>query len=250
MEIVWRKSLGTSTGRAHTGDVGNSVLVVEDDRGVQELLRRYLEREGLSVTVTASGARAIDALDLGGADVAVVDLGLPDVPGEEVLRTAAGLGTPVIVLSSRDEVQHRIRGLELGADDYVGKPFSPRELVLRVHALLVRRRLLEPSEEESFGGGRLVVRPREHEALLDGAVLRLTPTEWALLVALMGSPRRVFTRSELAGRVDRYGATWHDRAIDSHIKNLRHKLGETASEARIIQTVPGVGYRSGWVRDG
>ena len=230
--------------------MGNSVLVVEDDRGVQELLRRYLERDGYSVTVTASGAWAIGALERGGTDAAVIDLGLPDVPGEEVLRSAATLGTPVIVLSSRAEVQHRIRGLELGADDYLGKPFSPRELVLRVHALLARRQLLEPAAEESYGGGRLIIRPREHEALLDGAVLQLTPTEWALLVALMGSPRRVFSRSELSGRVDRYGTTWHDRAIDSHIKNLRHKLGETASGARIIQTVPGVGYRSGWVRDG
>ena len=226
------------------------MLVVEDDRGVQELLRRYLEREGHSVTVTASGARAIEALEQGRTDAAVVDLGLPDVPGEEVLRTAAELGTPVVVLSSRAEVQHRIRGLELGADDYVGKPFSPRELVLRVHALLARRQLLETTEQESYGDGRLVVRPQEHEALLDGAPLRLTPTEWALLVALLGSPRRVFTRSELAGRVDRYGITWHDRAIDSHIKNLRHKLGETAATARIIQTVPGVGYRSGLARDG
>ena len=226
------------------------MLVVEDDRGVQELLRRYLERDGHSVTVTASGARAIEALEQGRTDAAVVDLGLPDVPGEEVLRTAVELGTPAVVLSSRAEVQDRIAGLELGADDYVGKPFSPRELVLRVHALLARRQLLEATEQESYGEGRLVVRPREREALLDGAPLRLTPTEWALLVALLGSPRRVFTRSELAGRVDRYGITWHDRAIDSHIKNLRHKLGETAATARIIQTVPGVGYRSGLARDG
>jgi DNA-binding response OmpR family regulator len=226
------------------------VLVVEDDRGVQELVRRYLEREGMSVTATASGARGIEVLENGQADAAILDLGLPDVPGEEVLRVAVERGMPVLVLSSRAEVEQRIQGLELGADDYIGKPFSPRELVLRVRAVLARRPVAEDIGEESYGGGLLVIRPREHEALLNGVALDLTPTEWALLLALVASPRRVFSRSELVGRVDRYGLTWHDRAVDSHIKNLRHKLGESGAEPRIIQTVPGIGYRSGLARDG
>jgi len=229
--------------------MAHSVLVVEDDRGVRELVRRYLERDRYSVVATGSGAQAIDCLEQGHTDAVIVDLGLPDIPGEEVLRVALDLGIPVVVLSSQGEVEQRIHGLELGAADYVGKPFSPRELVLRVGSVLAQRGEGTRPSEQSYGGGRLVVHSSEHQVTLDGVAVDVTPTEWTLLLAFASNPRRVFSRAELAGRIHTYDAAGYTRTIDSHIKNLRHKLGESGTDAHIIQTVPGVGYRCGWAED-
>ncbi|HET8681203.1 MAG TPA: response regulator transcription factor [Micromonosporaceae bacterium] len=229
--------------------MAGAVLVVEDDRELRELVRRYLERAGHRVHTTGSGAEALRVLDKGDVALVVLDLGLPDVDGLEVLAAAHGdnRAVPVVVLTARSQVEDRIDGLRHGADDYVTKPFSPTELVLRVQAVLNRTHGHSAAEADTFGGGRLRLDEARHEARLDGRLLDLTPTEWGLLTALAAAPGRVFSRYELVNRVRGYEFAGYERTIDSHVKNLRHKLGPDA--ARIVETVLGVGYRLGWSRD-
>lgn len=229
--------------------MADTVLVVEDETGVRDLVRRYLERDGFSVLSTGSGAQAVEWLDQTVADLAIVDLGLPDVPGEEVLRVASRLMLPVVVLSARGEADQRIHGFELGAADYVAKPFSPRELVLRVRAVLLRGANTNEFERRNYDEGRLEVRPSERQVHRDGHPVDVTPTEWALLLALLSRPGRVFSRAELASRVHDDAAPGDARTVDSHVKNLRHKLGEDARDAHVVQTVQGFGYRTGVQRD-
>ena len=229
--------------------IGNA-LVVEDEQGVRDLVRRYLEREGLSVVATASGAVALEALADQPMDVVVLDLGLPDIDGEDVLVAATEASVPVVVLTARGQVAERIRGLELGATDYVTKPFSPRELVLRVKAVLRLSTSTHPhSDTVSLGCGRLVIDQTRHECHVEGQAVALTPSEWTLLTALTTSPGRVFSRYELANRLRGYEFSGYERTIDSHVKNLRHKLGECAGCSTIVRTVPGVGYKIGLSRD-
>ena len=227
-----------------------TVLVVEDDRELRDLLRRYLERAGHAVHTTGSGVTALGLLAAGGVDLVVLDLGLPDIDGLDVLAAARdGREVPVVVLTARSTVEERVDGLRRGADDYVTKPFSPTELVLRVEAVLHRTAATAGgSSAEFFGGGRLCVDDERHEATLDGTRLDLTPTEWGLLTSLAAVPGRVYSRYELVNRVRGYEFPGYERTIDSHVKNLRRKLG--ADAAHVVETVLGVGYRLGWWRDG
>ena len=220
-----------------------TVLVVEDERDIRELLRRYLERAGMAVLAAATGAEALDLLESDRPDLVLLDLGLPDIDGTEVLATARP-DVPVVVLTARTDVADRIAGLRAGADDYVVKPFSPTEVVLRVQAVLGRRGPVRPSAgPRCFGGGVLCVDPARHEASIDGVPLHLTPSEWALLRALTSAPGRVYSRHELIERIS--GSTYegYERAVDSHVKNLRHKLGERGPV--VVETVLGFGYRLG-----
>jgi two-component system alkaline phosphatase synthesis response regulator PhoP len=226
------------------------VLVVEDDRELREVVRRYLERAGHAVRTTGSGAEALGALASGAVELVVLDLGLPDIDGLDVLAAARdGGAVPVVVLTARSQVEDRIDGLRRGADDYVTKPFSPTELVLRVEAVLARTRGAAAHDDSSltFGAGRLRIDEARHRADLDGQAVELTPTEWGLLTALAGTPGRVFSRYELVNRIRGYEFAGYDRTIDSHVKNLRHKLGPDG--LTIVETVLGVGYRLGWSRD-
>ncbi len=227
----------------------STVLVVEDDREIRELLRRYLERAGHGVLSTASGAEALRLVERDSADLVVLDLGLPDVDGLEVLRTARGEGrrTPVVVLTARSNVDQRIEGLSLGADDYVTKPFSPREVVLRVAAVLARAGVAADGHVQTFAGGRLRLDLTRRKVTLDERVLDLTPTEWGVLTALAAVPGRPFSRYELVNRVHGYEFAGYERSIDSHVKNLRRKLGDDG--ATIVETVTGVGYRLGVPHD-
>jgi DNA-binding response OmpR family regulator len=232
--------------------VSGALLVVEDDRELRELVRRYLERAGHAVHTTGSGAEALRLLAAGGVDLVVLDLGLPDVDGMELLAAARrgreGHEIPVVMLTARSSVEDRIDGLRHGADDYVTKPFSPTELVLRAQAVLHRTCAgAAPEGPETFGGGRLRLDEPRHEVFLDGQPLDLTPTEWGLLTALAGTPGRVFSRYELVNRVRGYEFAGYERTIDSHVKNLRRKLG--AKGAEIVETVLGVGYRLAWPHD-
>ncbi len=180
----------------------------------------------------------------------ILDLGLPHIDGADVLREIHSLGNlPVIVLTARNSTEERIRGLELGADDYVTKPFSPHEVVLRVRAVLHRYVDL-PAEigPASYGNGRLRVGEAAHQAWLDDTVLDLTPTEWGLLAAVAASPGRVCSRHELVNRVRGYEYAGYERTIDSHIRNLRRKLGTGGAD--VVDTVLGVGYRLGLRKDG
>lgn len=223
------------------------VLVVEDERDIRELLRRYLERAGHTVATTGSGAQALTMLETTPAQLVLLDLGLPDVDGIEVLVAAKSVGAAVIVLTARTAVEDRVRGLQLGADDYVSKPFSPQEVVLRVAAVLNRGTSRPLGGPVSYGAGRLRIDSAAHRASLDGEDLDLTPTEWGILLALAEVPGRAYTREELINRARGFEFAGYERTIDSHVKNLRQKLGQSGAD--IVQTVLSVGYRLGWTRD-
>lgn len=227
-----------------------TVLVVEDELKIREVLRRYLEREGWSVITTASGAEALTVAEAADLDLVVLDLGLPDVPGESVAAELRRSGAvPILVLTARSAEADRIRGFELGADDYVTKPFSPREVVLRASAILRRSRGdVGESGPVSYGAGRVVIDEARHQLRVDGRPVELTPTEWGILTALAASPGRVRSRLELVNRVRGYELA-SERTVDSHVKNLRRKLERDPHHPRLIETVLGVGYRFGASRD-
>ncbi len=229
----------------------STVLVVEDERKIRDLVRGYLEREGLGVLTTESGAEAIALVRDSRPDLVILDLRLPDVPGEEVAREVRGFSrVPILMLTSKASEEDRIHGLELGADDYLTKPFSPRELVLRAQAIL--RRSGEPGGSEtppSFGDGRLVVDESRREVRIDGAPVALTPTEFGLLAALALTPGRVYSRYELINRVRGYEFEGYERTIDSHVKNLRRKVERNPRAPEIVLTVLSAGYRLGLRRD-
>jgi len=228
-----------------------TVLLVEDEHKLRELVRSYLERAGFTVLSTGSGAEAITLAASASPDLVVLDLGLPDIPGEAVARELRAAGpVPVLMLTAKSSEEDRIRGLELGADDYVTKPFSPRELVLRVQAILRRGGPAAEQGVASYGGEELVIDEPRREAVIRGASVDLTPTEWGLLVALATVPGRVYSRFELINRVRGYEFEGYERTVDSHVKNLRRKIEDDPSNPRIVQTVLGGGYRLGLARDG
>jgi DNA-binding response OmpR family regulator len=229
-----------------------TVLLVEDERKLRELVRSYLERGGFVVLSAGSGAEALTLARTADPDLVVLDLRLPDIPGETVARELRATGTtPILMLTAKTAEEDRIKGLELGADDYVTKPFSPRELVLRVQAIL--RRGGQAAEEQgvsSYGGGMLVIDEPRRIAAVRGNTVDLTPTEWGILIALATVPGRVYSRLELINRVRGYEFEGYERTIDSHVKNLRRKIEENQRVPEIIQTVLGGGYRLGLTRDG
>ena len=228
-----------------------TVLVIEDERKLRELLRSYLEREGLTVLSAATGAEGLALATSSAPNLILLDLGLPDIGGDAVAAEVRRQSlVPILMLTARTEQSDRIRGLELGADDYVTKPFSPRELVLRVKAVLRRtlpRDAVEPVH--SYGGGTLVVDEAQRLVTVDGAAVELTPTEWGILLALAAAPGRVFTRFELVNRVRGYEFAGYERSVDSHIKNLRRKIEADSRHPRIVLTVLGGGYRFGLASD-
>jgi DNA-binding response OmpR family regulator len=232
-----------------------TVLLVEDERKLRELVRSYLERAGFAVLSTESGAEAITLAASASPDLIVLDLGLPDVPGETVARELRAAGptrdTPILMLTAKTSEEDRIAGLELGADDYVTKPFSPRELVLRVQAILRRTPAGQGADSvASYGGGTLVIDEPRRLVTVRGTEVELTPTEWGILVALATVPGRVYSRLELINRVRGYEFDGYERTVDSHVKNLRRKIEQDPASPQIIQTVLGGGYRLGVARDG
>jgi DNA-binding response OmpR family regulator len=228
-----------------------TVLLVEDERKLRDLVRSYLERAGFTVLSTGSGAEAISLASATAPDLVVLDLGLPDIPGESVARELRAAGhVPILMLTARATQEDRIAGLELGADDYVTKPFSPRELVLRVQAILRRGGPATGHEVASYGDGALVIDESRRRLTVRGAAVDLTPTEWGILVALATVPGRVYSRFELINRVRGYEFEGYERTIDSHVKNLRRKLEMDPGSPEIVKTVLGGGYRLGIDRDG
>ena len=243
MVTVWR------LGKAVFGAMTATVLVVEDERKLRDFIRSYLENAGFTVLSTGSGAEALTMAAAAAPDLVVLDLGLPDVPGETVARELrATARMPILMLTAKSSEEDRIRGLELGADDYVTKPFSPRELVLRVQAIL-RRGGPPAAAVASYGGGELVIDEPRRAVTVRGSQAELTPTEWGVLVALATVPGRVYSRFELINRVRGYEFEGYERTIDSHVKNLRRKIEDDPGNPRVIQTVLGGGYRLGLARD-
>ena len=227
------------------------VLVVEDEHKIRDLVRRYLERDGNVVLSTASGAEAIAMAADARPDVVVLDLGLPDVPGEEVAREIRAVADiPIVMLTARSDERDRIAGLELGADDYVTKPFSPRELALRVHAVLRRRGGSSARGARSYANGVLRIDEDRHQVTVRGELVELTPTEWGVLTTLARTPGRVYSRYELINSVRGYEFEGYERTIDSHMKNLRRKIEQDPRKPTLVETVLGVGYRLGVRADG
>jgi two-component system, OmpR family, response regulator len=216
------------------------VLVVEDERPISDLVRMYLTRDGFGVHAESDGQSGLAAARRLRPVTCVLDIGLPGMDGLEMCRhmREAGDWTPVVFLTARDDEVDRILGLELGADDYLTKPFSPRELVARVKAVLRR------TEGVPDGGrirriGRVSIDPSRRLVLADGMPVALTPTEFELLSHLMNRPGRVFTREELLASVWGYAAHAGTRTVDVHVAQVRAKLG---SAGMIIRTIRGVGY--------
>jgi DNA-binding response OmpR family regulator len=227
-----------------------TVLLVEDERKLRELIRSSLERAGFTVLSTGSGAEAITLTTSAAPDLVILDLGLPDVPSETVAREMRITGpVPVLMLTARAAEEDRIAGLDLGADDYVIKPFSPQELVLRVQAILRRGGSVAGQGPASYGGGTLLIDEPRREVTVRGAGVDLTPTEWGILVALATVPGRVYSRYELISRIRGNEFEGQERTVDSHVKNLRGKVEEDPGSPRIVQTVLGRGYRLGLARD-
>ena len=227
------------------------VLVVDDEVRIRDLVRRYLEHDGHQVVTAGSGAEALEVASRTSVDLIVLDLRLPDVPGEEVaaeIRRRSDI--PILMLTAKVDERDRIHGLEMGADDYVTKPFSPRELVLRVDAILRRGRTSTTVDPIlSFGGGVLRIDEGTRRVTVNGEIVDLTPTEWGVLLSLAAQPGRVYSRYELINRVRGYEFDGYERTVDSHVKNLRRKIESDSSQPVIVQTVTGVGYRLGLNRD-
>jgi DNA-binding response OmpR family regulator len=217
------------------------VLVVEDERPIADLVRLYLARDGFGVHVEHDGEAGLAAARKLRPVACVLDIALPGLDGTEVCRRLRGAGdwTPVIFLTARDDEVDRIVGLELGADDYVTKPFSPRELVARVRAVL--RRVAGPpaGDEQPRTVGAVTLDPGRRTVLVAGRPVHLTSTEFDLLRHLMARPGRVFTRDELLASVWGYASPAGTRTVDVHVAQVRAKLGDAAA---VLRTVRGVGY--------
>ena len=227
------------------------VVVVDDEVKLRDLVRAFLEREGFTVFTAANGSEAL-ALEVKVVpDLVILDLGLPDIPGEEVARELRKRSdVRILMLTAKVTDEDRVRGLEIGADDYLTKPFNPRELVLRAQTLMRRSRSEEQvSRTLSFGAGTLLIDQDRHELRCRGDVIEVSPTEWALLETLSRTPGRVYSRSELVNSTRGYEWEGYERVVDSHVKNLRRKLGDSKDKPRFIETVTGAGYRFGLTRD-
>ena len=231
--------------------MASTVLVVEDERKLRDFIRSYLERAGFTVLSTGSGAEAITMAADTAPDLVVLDLGLPDVPGETVATELRAMSAiPIVMLTAKAAEEDRVRGLELGADDYMTKPFSPRELVLRVQAILRRGGPAAAQQGvASYGGGALVIDEPRRTVTVRGTPAQLTPTEWGILVMLATVPGRVYSRFELINKVRGYEFEGYERTVDSHVKNLRRKIEDDPGSPDIIVTVLGGGYRLGLARD-
>jgi DNA-binding response OmpR family regulator len=222
------------------------ILVVEDDQKIAHIVKVYLEGAGYRVVHAERGKEALEAAHKENPLLIILDLMLPDMSGEELcLKLQDICDVPVIMLTAKASEEERVAGFALGADDYVVKPFSPRELVFRVKAVLKRseKRDLEGEAPVSFNGGDLVIDGRTYKVTRRGNEVGLTPTEFKVLFALAANPQRVFTRSELVEKALGYQFEGYERSVDAHVKNIRRKLNDDPQNPTFIQTIYGVGYR-------
>lgn len=221
------------------------VLVVDDEPMVREVVTRYLERDGFAVTTASTGTEALALVGQSTPDLVVLDLMLPGVGGMEILSRLRAMGdVPVILLTARVEEADRVLGLELGADDYVVKPFSPRELAARVNGVLRRAAPKAPVADDRLEFDGLVIDHRSREVTLAGDLIELTPKEFDVLAHLAGAPRQVFSRADLLRDVWQSSPEWQDPAtVTVHVRRIRNKIESDPENPRWITTVWGVGYR-------
>lgn len=226
-----------------TQDKG-TILIVEDDRNTSTLVRSYLEREGFSTIAAYDGEEALNLFKRHQPIFVILDLMLPKIDGWEVCRQLRSFSdVPILMLTAREEEIDRVMGLSIGADDYVVKPFSPREVVERVKAILRRARPVQPTKNKALTHHGLSLDPWKHLVTLHGHPIDLTSSEYKLLHILMSSPGRVYSRSELLNKFYPEGEVVIDRVIDVHIGKLRQKIESDPAAPRFIITVRGFGYR-------
>ena len=222
------------------------IVVIDDEPSVQEVVRGYLEKDGYLVYVAGNGREGLALAERTKPGLIVLDLMLPDVGGEEICREIRSRSdVPILMLTAKANEDERVGGLVLGADDYLTKPFSPRELVARVRAVLRRTQGTETPLVQvlSFDAGALEIDTVQHEVRRDGEIVDVTPNEYRLLVTLARYPGRVYSRFELINHVQGYDFEGYERTIDAHVKNLRRKVEPDPKHPRYVETVFGVGYR-------
>jgi len=218
------------------------ILIVEDEQKIAALMKDYLEKSGYRVSCLERGDAVIPFLNEKAVDLILLDIMLPGMDGMDVCKGVRKIShIPIIMVTARVEEIDRLLGLELGADDYICKPFSPREMVARVKAVL--RRMLPVKDGNTLKAGSIVLNEETREVTLDGSDLKLTPIEFNLLRVFMAYPGRVFSRSELVNRVQGYDYEGYDRTVDTHIKNLRRKIAGLLPGQDIICSIYGVGYK-------
>ncbi|HMJ74459.1 MAG TPA: response regulator transcription factor [Iamia sp.] len=229
--------------RRDNGEVPGRVLVVDDEPKIVKVVGDYLRQAGFTVNTAFDGEGAIASARAAPPDLVVLDLGLPGLDGLDVARELRRASpVPIIMLTARGEETDRVVGLELGADDYLVKPFSPRELLARVRAVL-RRTTEEQPERERFAVGDVTIDAGRRHVTVGDRSVDLTATEFDLLIQLARQPGRVFTRSQLLGAIHGVVVESYERTVDAHIKNIRRKMEPDPRQHRYLLTVHGVGYR-------
>lgn len=224
------------------------ILVVDDEVKIVEVVKSYLENSGYSVYEAYNGKDALERFEKVSPALVILDLMLPDITGEEICRAIRKKsGVPIIMLTAKTEEEHILEGLTLGADDYITKPFSPRQLVARVEAVLRRSGGTSGPHSNvlSFGNNELTIDTVKFEVKKEGAVVNLTPNEYKILMTMAKYPDKTFTREELVFLVLGEDYDGYDRTIDTHIKNLRQKMENDPKDPKYILTIYGVGYRFG-----
>ncbi|TCW34282.1 DNA-binding response OmpR family regulator [Thermohydrogenium kirishiense] len=223
------------------------ILAIDDEEKILDVIKAYLEREGYSVFTETNGANAINAFKRLTPDLVILDLMLPGLSGEEICSKIRAVSkVPILMLTAKVGEDDKVYGFSIGADDYLTKPFSPRELTMRVKAILRRTKDdMALNDIFSFNDGDLVIDTRSYEVKKSGKIVNLTPNEYKLLTVMAQNPNRVFTRGELIEKVMGYDFEGFDRTIDAHIKNLRQKIEDDPKNPVYIKTVYGAGYKFG-----
>ncbi|WP_415238684.1 response regulator [Seleniivibrio woodruffii] len=222
--------------------MNRKILVIEDETQISSILKDYLQQSGFEVFTLDTGAGAVDTIKKMVPDAVILDLMLPDTDGLEICRQVRKFSNvPILIATAKVEEIDRLIGLELGADDYICKPFSPREVVARVKAVL--RRLSPETAEDVLTAGPVTIQPSKYQVNVNGNDLTLTRSEFELLYIMAKNPGRVFSRTDLIANVHGYEFEGYERTIDSHVKNLRKKLAGAVDGKELIQTVYGVGYK-------
>ncbi len=233
-------------------NVQNKILIIDDEPKIVEVLKSYLEKEGYDIFQSYNGKEALELFENINPELVILDLMLPDISGEDICKIIRDKSkTPIIMLTAKVAEDSVVGGLDIGADDYITKPFSPRQVVARVKALLRRASewIGDSNSIISFDNKRIIINTISYEVKKDGENISLTPNEYKLLVTLASYPKKVFTREELVTSAlgDEYEG--YDRSIDTHIKNLRQKLEDDSKNPKFILTVHGVGYKFGGERN-
>ncbi|MHB8063998.1 MAG: response regulator transcription factor [Ruminiclostridium sp.] len=230
-------------------NLANRILVVDDEQKIVEVVKSYLEHSGYEVYTAYNGKRALELFEKTDPALLILDLMLPDISGEEVCKIIRKQSrVPIIMLTAKVEEEDILKGLDIGADDYVIKPFSPKQLIARVVAVLRRTQENPPvalSNSISFNNGYIVIDNLKHEVKKGSNIINLTPNEYKILLTMVKHPSKTFTREELISVAFGDDFEGFDRTVDTHIKNLRQKIEDDPKEPKYLHTVYGIGYRLG-----